>query len=514
MGNGSGELKAQRKMPTWVFILVALLVIAALAVAIYSVSSGRKNRGPEAEIERRLALADRYLSELKYDEAIAEYNAILEISPKCTEAYLGVANVYKVQDNYPAIIQFLEDAKDKFAGDEYPEALREYLEKAYEIARNGQYQKDWTDKMMVYGDARFLDDGSIELTPLEEYRSGCVWLGGKAKTELGFALSFSYWAGGGRDNEFGGADGFAIALADKPQLGMDGGFLGFPENAVGMEIDSFPYNENDPGSKHFAIIKNRVSNHVKYVLDDRTDDSKWHTVTMLYHNNKLDIYLDSESLLSMENANLPKEAYIGITASTGSGFNRHLIKNFLVTGAAMIDEFDDSLFQTPSYGDDYYEDPGESYYSEFGYDPNASASISATSDGQITIKMTADSIRELYDVGTTPVEENHTEYSWAVGFTDGTNEFRAGIDCWRYSGSKVGTMSIYDMQRSLWYNGSNILNIDDISLLGNTVTLTFRIPKNPPDYAKDLVIPKVDYSNLRITYFSGTVAGEFVSFGY
>ena len=513
MENETGELKARKKKPIWAFILGALLLIAAVGVTIYAISSASGSESEtdlkKDEISRRLSRADRYLSELKYDEAIAEYTAILKISPKCTEAYVGVANVYKAQDNYPAIIQFLEDAKEKYGTDEYPAALERLLEEAYEIAKSGRYQEDWTDRMLVYGDAEFLEDGSIMLTNMDYYQKGCIWLGAKVKTELGFALSFSYWAGGGRDLAYGGADGFTIALADKPSLGEAGGDLGFPTNAVGFEIDSYPHNENDPESKHFALIDGSVTNHIKYVLDDRTDDSEWHTVVMLYHNNRLEIYLDEELLLYLDDANLPKESYIGITASTGSGVNFHFIKNFLVTEAAMIDEFDDSLLTGDAYIDNNYDNLSYDYY-DYSYDSNSSASISVSRFDVVTVSMTADSITEYYTVGNSNVEEGHAEYSWNVTFSDGANEFRASIDCWHYPGMKTGEISIYDMQRSLWYNGYNILNIDDISLSGNTVTLSFRIPKK----SSDVKIPKVNYSNLYITNFNGVVAGRNVSFAY
>ena len=508
----SGEIKAKKSNKVLVAIIAVLLVIAAIVTTVV-ISSG----GEEKNIKKRLALADRYLTELKYDEAIAEYTAILEIAPKCTEAYTGIATAYKAQDNYPAVIQILEEAKERYAGDEFPAVLKEFLDEAYEIAKNGEYLKDWTDKMVVFGDATFLEDGSIELTPLDYYRSGCIWLGGKVKSELGFVVSFSYWAGGGRDLDYGGADGFSVAFAESPELGMDGGYLGFPYGAVGLEIDSYPYNENEPSGKHFAIIKGDVSNHVKYVIDDRTDDSEWHTVTMLYHNSKLEVYLDSGELLSLDNVSLPKESYIGISASTGSGVNRHLIRDFNVTAAAMTDEFDDSLLRTYNYaptGDGGYLDGGYGNYDNYQYDENAYASIETTSDGVITIRMTADSIREKYTVGVADVEQNHLEYDWHVSFSDGNNTFIAAVQNWRFGQAKTEEKSIYDMQRSLWYNGRAILDIENMQLSGNTITLSFKIPKEPPSYSADVVIPEFNYANAYIVSYSGVVEGKEVSFGY
>ena len=62
---------------------VAVVVVAAvlIAVVLFVSSSGEKRR-----IADQLALGDRYLSEMDYDQAIAAYLAVIEIDPNNKEA--------------------------------------------------------------------------------------------------------------------------------------------------------------------------------------------------------------------------------------------------------------------------------------------------------------------------------------------------------------------------------------------------------------------------------------------
>ena len=47
--------------------------------------------------------------------------------------------------------------------------------------------------MELYGQAKFLDDDSIQLTPLETNSSGCVWYPHSVDTTQDFSITVSYW---------------------------------------------------------------------------------------------------------------------------------------------------------------------------------------------------------------------------------------------------------------------------------------------------------------------------------
>ena len=185
--------------------------------------------------------------------------------------------------------------------------------------------------LLLFGNAENLKNGDILLTDLYTWKSGSAWYQEPIATENGFVSKFSFWAGGGRDNYFGGADGMALIFSGKTGLGAAGEGLGFiGDGSYGVELDSYPRNSGDPIEKHIGIIKDRVSNHLAYKLDGRVDDSQWHRLEVKYRDHVLEVYLDSEFVLSIEDVILPEKVYVGISAATGDGYNKHMIRNFSV----------------------------------------------------------------------------------------------------------------------------------------------------------------------------------------
>lgn len=186
-----------------------------------------------------------------------------------------------------------------------------------------------TNNLTLYGDAKQLASGEIELTELATWRSGSAWWGNMVNTTSGFVTGFSYWAGGGRDDSYGGADGIILTFSEQQGLGADGEYLGFVENnSYGVELDSYPYNSGDPSEKHIGIVHHSTHEHLATVSDDRVDDSSWHNIMISYYSGVLNVYLDGDAVLSSDNVHLPDSVYLGISASTGGGLNRHLIKDF------------------------------------------------------------------------------------------------------------------------------------------------------------------------------------------
>ncbi|MBR3308084.1 MAG: tetratricopeptide repeat protein [Lachnospiraceae bacterium] len=322
--------------------LLLLLLIPLTGVIVFLVLIGfRKTEEKEDPYDRKLRMAARYLEELDYDRAIAAYQEAIEIDPSREEAYLGLADVYEEMEDYTGLISYLEQLEkswDRDTPEDLPEdaikEVHERLEMAYARLLDEAGAVNLTEALTMYGEARLTEDEEIVLTDLETWQSGSVWLEQKFNTKNGFAVFFSFQAGGGREYDFGGADGIVVTFADRMGLGGQGENLGFVEGSYGIEFDSFYYNDGDPEGKHIAFIDGSTSNHVSYVLDDRVDDSRWHRASVLYINNRMDLYVDGEKLLS-EQVKLPDEVCIGITAATGDGMNHHWIKDFEVTEASL-----------------------------------------------------------------------------------------------------------------------------------------------------------------------------------
>lgn len=185
----------------------------------------------------------------------------------------------------------------------------------------------------LLGDAKVLPDDSIELTKLATWQSGGVWFKEKLYAKDGITVKFSYWAGGGRGDSYGGADGIVLAFANNTyNLGEQGEYLGFvQDDALGVEFDSYYQNPNDPRYKHLAIIRNNVRTHLANIKEDRVDDSVWHNVVVSISGENVTVVLDGKEVLSYDKVDfLHDELYVGFAAATGSGKNRHLIRDVVV----------------------------------------------------------------------------------------------------------------------------------------------------------------------------------------
>ncbi|MCM1100313.1 MAG: alpha/beta fold hydrolase [Clostridium sp.] len=209
----------------------------------------------------------------------------------------------------------------------------------FSLERAEEEQVCGEDDLLLYGDAVRLEEGIIELTELATWRAGSIWYGHQISARNGFTVTFSYWAGGGRHTgPYYGADGILLTMSKEPGLGPQGGYLGFVgQDAYGVELDSY-HNAGDPDGRHVAIVQGSVQKHLDYVIDNRVDDSGdvsgsgWHTLSVRYEHSVLKVSLDGEELLSCGEILLPDEIYLGISAATGGGMNRHLIKDFDIEG--------------------------------------------------------------------------------------------------------------------------------------------------------------------------------------
>ena len=207
--------------------------------------------------------------------------------------------------------------------------------------------EDASHELLLYGDASKQNDGAIELTSLDTWRSGSAWYQRQIDTGSGFTVRMDYWAGGGRDDSYGGADGIVLTFAETTGLGDEGEYMGFVPGSYGIELDSYPHNPGDPNGKHIAVIRDAVSNHLSYSLDDRVDASAWHTLEGTYAQGLLQVFLDDGEVLRCESALLPEEVYLGVSAATGSGYNRHLIRDFYMRGVVSQGEAFEESTENP-----------------------------------------------------------------------------------------------------------------------------------------------------------------------
>ena len=144
-------IKKKKKwlLPTIIAVIVVIAAISAIIVYIL----------PANRLNRQLALAEKYMSELNYEAAILAYKAAIEIDPKNVEAYHGAVEAYSLADNkdgfetlYADALTVVEelsaeelDATIELVKDIYltasnvyddNEKTAEVLEKGYEVTNN------------------------------------------------------------------------------------------------------------------------------------------------------------------------------------------------------------------------------------------------------------------------------------------------------------------------------------------------------------------------------------------
>ena len=95
------------KLPKFV-IVAALCLITVIVVVTVILSAGSK----DDDIAQKLETAKKYLTEMKYEEAKALFEEIIEADPKCEDAYIGLADAYIGLGDEDKAIEVLKEGID------------------------------------------------------------------------------------------------------------------------------------------------------------------------------------------------------------------------------------------------------------------------------------------------------------------------------------------------------------------------------------------------------------------
>ena len=125
--NDSGEYIVPRgfsaKKNIIIILLAALLVLGVgAAVTAFAVT-----HSPSYLVSHGLKLAERYLSEQNYQQAVIEFLNILEIEPMNVDAYLGLADAYIGLGDIDSALNILWDGLDKTGDSRIQAKLDEVL---------------------------------------------------------------------------------------------------------------------------------------------------------------------------------------------------------------------------------------------------------------------------------------------------------------------------------------------------------------------------------------------------
>lgn len=92
-------------------LILAISAVALILVLFIFIFIVRSN-SPSSRFQEQLELGNRYLSEMNYEQAVAAFEAAIEIDPKNVEAYKGLIDAYAGQGNSDGILKAYEIASE------------------------------------------------------------------------------------------------------------------------------------------------------------------------------------------------------------------------------------------------------------------------------------------------------------------------------------------------------------------------------------------------------------------
>lgn len=152
-GKKTKALKPHESRKLIMGFLAATAVLLALAVGI-----GIYN-APTNCLHRHLELANKYLLEMKYDQAVVEFDKAIAIDPMNVEAYLGKAEAYIGLDDIHMAIETLEIGLEK--SQENTDIKQRLVDLYLEVIEEEDHDADYKVNLKVY-------DRLLELTVDDE----------------------------------------------------------------------------------------------------------------------------------------------------------------------------------------------------------------------------------------------------------------------------------------------------------------------------------------------------------
>lgn len=120
--NNDQDNSEKRNRMKWfpIMIGIAIVLSAVLITGIYN--------APVNRLRRQLDLGNKYLEEQQYEQAAVAFRAIIEIDPKCEEAYRGLADAYLAMEDYESAMDILQQGINQTGSEELAAYLEEIKE--------------------------------------------------------------------------------------------------------------------------------------------------------------------------------------------------------------------------------------------------------------------------------------------------------------------------------------------------------------------------------------------------
>lgn len=150
-------VKKKSKAPL-IIVLSLLVVILAVVGTVVVV----KSNSPERRLQAQLDLGQRYLEELDYEQAIACFEAAIEIDPKNTDAYYGLINAYVGLDDPDGIFDVYALASSNLDGKDLRNIEKTVTEEISTMIDNAVDDEDYDRAIDLARDLAEVDEDASQ----------------------------------------------------------------------------------------------------------------------------------------------------------------------------------------------------------------------------------------------------------------------------------------------------------------------------------------------------------------
>lgn len=150
---GVPKPRKSRKLVMAILAGVAVLLALAVGIGIYNAPANR--------LSRHLELANKYLLEMKYEQAVVEFDKAIEIDPMSVEAYLGKAEACVGLDDIDMAIETLETGLERSQGN--TDIKQRLVDLYLTVSEDKDQNADYEEELKIYDRLLELaaDDGRV-----------------------------------------------------------------------------------------------------------------------------------------------------------------------------------------------------------------------------------------------------------------------------------------------------------------------------------------------------------------
>ena len=162
-----------------IIIAAAIVLIVGGVTAVAVGTSGFDFSG----VRTTLQLADRYLSEQNYEQAIIEFEKVLEIEPMNVDAYLGLSEAYLALGETDKAVKILEEGIEKTGSDKLRDKLEEIRESLKPVTTEAEMTTDVKTEPAVTEPP--VEEGTVNILGVEYdiESTDCLYLNGSGLTD-------------------------------------------------------------------------------------------------------------------------------------------------------------------------------------------------------------------------------------------------------------------------------------------------------------------------------------------